>query len=429
MKSSTLFLIILLPASSCRGMEHTQITAPYTPHLSFKDKYPIATRTINSTGLGLTTGIASYTLNKLIQSNHSLRNSILIGSAIAIGSYLYQKKYTKFNYLDWILCDPAHTFQHLKPMRKSFYAQLKKDAFDSIPSDQNPHILLDQRIKKAEQHAPYLLLSECDYKDENGSCTLSRSSNPQFRKHYENTVANALLTKLQKSKDAVSYVSFGCGEKFQDLVILTKALSQKPDAHLKIHLIDSNEMRGLPCNLLFNDFRVYDHYFDATALMPELIKRAPVKYKKQNHPETQTDRELEKKLHNDLIISNALQKEFLRWLTYTFPHAKIELYVYDSAAQFISHHEDKNLPTPDVVCTIDTDDDDSVAAEAEKNYMKLCSYSLSKKPNCYNFCMYHNFPLKPAHILIYSLKPTVESIKIESKDKKLPDIFQMTTTV
>ena len=51
-------------------------------------------------------------------------------------------------------------------------------------------------------------------------------------------VVYTLVHRTSIDKGTVEYVSFGSCEKFQDLVIIAKVLSEKPGASLAIHLID-----------------------------------------------------------------------------------------------------------------------------------------------------------------------------------------------
>src|SRR5207244_1925920 len=86
------------------------------------------------------------------------------------------------------------------------------------------------------------LLGECTKESSNSvtqPCLLSRLINPSFRDIFADRVARAICDNLETSlHEPVHYASFWPGMLFQDLVILTKVLAEKPNACLVVHGID-----------------------------------------------------------------------------------------------------------------------------------------------------------------------------------------------
>lgn len=85
---------------------------------------------------------------------------------------------------------------------------------------------------------PLFLLREC-----NSFCYLNRKNNPHARVAYEAKVSKAYIDEIGFDNKPVSYVSFGSGDGFQDLVILTKILAEKPYAKIAIDFIDTRYNR------------------------------------------------------------------------------------------------------------------------------------------------------------------------------------------
>lgn len=94
-------------------------------------------------------------------------------------------------------------------------------------------------IAELESICPIFLLREC-----NSLCYLNRKNNPNTRTTFENKVATAYINEIGTDNKPISYDSFGSGDGFQDLVILTKILDAKPHAKITINFIDTNYHRS-----------------------------------------------------------------------------------------------------------------------------------------------------------------------------------------
>lgn len=148
------------------------------------------------------------------------------------------------------------------------------------------------------------MLGECT-KESLGHCVLSRTFQPNYRETFENQVVKAILAKASTTKH-VQYVGFASGGMFQDLVILAKALSKKPNAKITIHLIDHK-------NLLYADYKdlegisrevIYNENINPRKIMREFVKNAKMDNRMD---EGLSDAKIEKDLtitsiENDLVF-------------------------------------------------------------------------------------------------------------------------------
>ncbi len=227
----------------------------------------------------------------------------------------------------------ANPLQHLNQIRTTF-DQFKKELhkLEKTKKIANslsyPELLLNPAaltqeytslVQKHEQACTLFLLGECT---DTSNCLLSRACNPKFRAAFEKHTSQLLIDKLQSSPTTpVNYTSFGCGDAFQDLIIITKTLIEQPKALLTIHMIDGNNTPYV--NAI--DFLDYSRKiiieqipFGFGCRLAEYAKYA--REQEKNDPEIQsmTDQKLQQQILLLCLEKEAQYKQFLSWLIQQF---------------------------------------------------------------------------------------------------------------
>ncbi len=272
-------------------------------------------------------------------------------------------------------------------------------------------------IQKHEQTCPLFLLKECTKEigniQLNNNCLLSRTYKPHFREIFEKHTSQLLIEKLQASSTTpITYTSFGCGEAFQDLIIITKVLIKQPKALLTIHLIDGNNtpyvaaVDFLACS---REITIkHDFSFDSRLEEYEPYARN----KDKDYPEIQamSHQALKQQLTLLCLEKEAQYKQFLSWLTQKFPLSQISLYLHDQVINYCNFIKKNNLPHADVITAADIEDDESLANGSIQDYKILCGETLTKNPTSVNAWL-GKLDDNSARILTVSL-PTRLSFKL-----------------
>ncbi len=257
-------------------------------------------------------------------------------------------------------------------------------------------------IHDYESKCPLMLLGECT-QDGYQPCTLSRMHN-LHREQYETRLITALCAKIDQAHGLpVHYVSFGSGSLFQDLVILSKVLAQKPDATLAIHFIDVE----------FTDYVTMCNELDSSKLfvgrnlIPEaifdcarkIVQRYPDKPTTQVVESREGDKIFRSYITTDpmddkplifaYVTGTAEMKEISSWLIAKFPAARLAFYIHNSGSSYIKYLEQQKLPAPDVITTADIQDDSGETAIPD--YVSVCRYALTHKPSAYNLWLAKEF--------------------------------------
>lgn len=244
------------------------------------------------------------------------------------------------------------------------------------------------RVQKYEQICPLFLLDECTQRTHNNikfPCQLSRISNATIRESFEKHSSSLLCNKIKDTpKQCITYTDFGCGEGFQSLIIITKALMIHPKALLNVHLIDLNNAFYTAIMNKFGHSREIknDDVFFNFGSLPECTKHA---FEIHESSSTETD----DKSFQQCISLQCLQKElqykqFIKWLTRTFPESKVVLHCHDTVKTYCEYLQNNNLDHADVITASDIDDQGAIEKNAIEEYCNLCDRTVDAKPESNN---------------------------------------------
>jgi hypothetical protein len=243
-------------------------------------------------------------------------------------------------------------------------------------------------IQKHEQTCPLFFVTECTQEENNialnNNCLLSRTYKPHFREAFEKHTSQLLLEKLQSSPTSpITYTSFGCGNAFQELIIITKALIEQPQAQLKIHLIDgchSPYVSAIDFLAYSREITVKQNFsFDSRLEEYEQYARN----KELHDPEIQamSCQELRQQITLACLEQEAKYKQFLSWLQQKFSLAHISLYIHTTSSDYLNFLTKNNFRHADVLTATDIDDDESVKYMSLYHYAMLCIKTLNAKPD------------------------------------------------
>jgi hypothetical protein len=211
-------------------------------------------------------------------------------------------------------------------------------------------------LARMEQEWPLALLSECNKKQ----CLFNRAREPYFRNFFEDDVSQRLCKKIEADPSrTIHYVSFGCLHGFPDLIILTKTLSQNPEASIVFHGIDKKHSRYIE-------------------LRDQLGKGREITLNYCAYDDFADDESKISCLHLE-----ALYKQLLGCLSITFPQAKLSVIIQDRVDSFFDYIEQHNLPYPDIVSASDIEHK-NLEGQGTADYKKLCRKTLEKNPSCEN---------------------------------------------
>ncbi len=276
--------------------------------------------------------------------------------------------------LDELLANPKNVLDHINQTREYFAEKYKDIEKLSEPK-------LRQITQKTEQENPLFLLGECTAEDW-GACLLSREYAPKYRNYFEEKTVAALDKRLQSSETPVHYTSFACGGMFQDLVVIAKTLAQHPNAGLALHLIDLQHEPYITCrdvSGLTREVKSTDN-FSPCSVMDKLVARGK---EEGGIPENMEGDELEKGKQNLMcgcLYIDTMAKQFISYLQKTFPNAKLSLYLHGSSDSYLSYLQQQQLPYPDVVTAIDTQDEMSLIRNSGVNFADLAEKTLINNP-------------------------------------------------
>lgn len=250
-----------------------------------------------------------------------------------------------------------------------------------------PLTQMNELIIKFEKKFPLLFVLECARAGDN-PCPLARETRPKYREHFEKELSTALKQKITCcSKKAAVYTSFASGNLLPELLILIKTLTQFPDAEIALHCIDLCykeylSIRALgapnPCEVTLK-----------TNSLPFFLrnKKAILENARKHLPDCQnkTDFEIEIKLGYRFLANEHLCKQLLTCINKLFPQAKVSIFLYETARDYLACYKKQLVPAPDVISTIDIWDTASVETNAPNDYAKLCLELLQKNPVLKNF--------------------------------------------
>lgn len=294
--------------------------------------------------------------------------------------------------LDGLLSNPLRTLYYVNAIHHQCDL-----AFEESHLDQLPIAVALSKYKNIITHyqklCPFFLLFECftpadscldDLSDCLPVCTLNRREKNCYRAVYEKKVVDNLYQRLeQNGSKKISLAIFGAGGLYQDLVILTKLLAKKPTAHIDMHIIDKGYVFYTnSCNTVARKKNPkIDIYSPEHMLLGEKIEEY---YKKKD---LYNNKDLIPAYHYIQLQSLRLEchaKQYLTWLTTTFPGAQLSLSVYSDTKSFMQYLNDTKSAYPDLLTAADIEDESSVAQNAIADYVNLCVKTTQKNNNARN---------------------------------------------
>jgi hypothetical protein len=332
------------------------ITEPYTPSLIVQHPRLIKAAIWTSVGV---TGLYSYLNAEPISA---------VGT-LALAAYLW-KNPRKERLVDTLLVNPSDALDAARKIDQQFFDEIKKNDLEKKPI-QAFESWITTKENELKKISPIFLLNECT-DSQFRKCTLAGQYDDKARAIFEKKVVEALQQKMQITSKTIEYVSFGSGELFPDLAILTRLCAQNPQVYLNMHCIDienaplttiAKEMkisRELNAHLMKNGQEYYDNFVQMIEKDIDM-KNDPV----INRPDF---------LAQQCLIKNMRGKQLLDFISCTFPESKIELYSY---ATHKDYSESSNI-IPDVIAAVDIDDAASMQRGAAQGYKALCTTFLQK---------------------------------------------------
>lgn len=389
-----------------------QIMVPYKP--SFTAKYP----TLTHIGKSLLASAGACTLAIEARSffdNLSMRDDLNALCALGLGvfgvSYLYHKKYTTRSLVDSLLTNPIEVSDNHGEIMTNFEREIEENQKRKQDSEKFL-MIFNNAVKKYEKESPIFFLGECTGTNSGLPCIFSRKLNPHFRETFENIVSSRLIQCIDVSADPISYTSFGCGDALQDMVVLAGVLAQKPNATLNINLIDVQHRWFIFANEYFKapkKITKESACFDFKRFDGDFINAV----KAEANDDKKDCNTIKTELIAGYLKIERRYKQFITWLQYTFPQAKISLCIHDSANSYIDYIKQHNLAYPDVISAADIQDEISGLKEGPRSYVKLTLQVLENKPNSSNVWLAKEF-IKNENTPIY-----VNGVKQVLSDEKV----------
>ena len=279
--------------------------------------------------------------------------------------------------LDNLIVNPKSVLDHIHHVRDKL-AEKYKNKSEKHKSSFIPESEVEELMKEARQNSPIFLIGEC-IKEDWGPCLLSRSHAPQYRNHFENETVTTLIKQIESEEAPIHYTGFACGGMFQDLVVLTKTLAQKPNASLAIHLIDLEHTPYVACQDLIGPTREVKptESLDPHKVIDQLMERAK-KEKWVNEKDCEGDKlEDTKKQFTDICKDyDEKAKQFVSYLQRTFPDAQLSLYLHESSDSYLKYRHKHNLPYPHVVTAVDIKDEMSLLKSSTMHFAELVERTL-----------------------------------------------------
>jgi hypothetical protein len=392
------------------------ITTPYQA-TSLRAQYPILNsfdKVVKTTGLGLSLYFLSSYCKDYIDPSWAGILGLILGYR-----YIEPKRPPL---TDSLLLHPESALTYGYHINDQFGDAVEKKGindFKNKPFTQKALQETNALISTFEKKWPLFLLGECTAEGW-GPCILSRSYQPKNRDTFEQEVVSSLLQKMSNTKP-VEYVGFATGGMFQDLVILVKALAQKPNGKINIHLIDK-KFTGFAYSkmVIEQSTEIHEHKsidFSSPTNMDTLKNYAKTHWGAKN----ETDSNIEKLLKMECIGQEKKCQQMLSYLKKTFPHAQLSLSVYGSAQDYCMATK-KTQTYADVISAADMEDEISLVQQSNVHYAALCTKMLKKNPTADNIWLAKNPQKGTAKILKISLSKTQNSIEEKFEPKKNKEI-------
>ena len=329
--------------------------------------------------------------------------------------------------IDSLLNDPGQTIKSIYATRNEFTEQAKQEGLDKEKNVTKLLASLGSLSQQYEQKCPIFFLGECTDANDWFPCVFTRSLNPFYRKRFEEKVSQSLIEKITSNQipGPINYTSFGCGGALPEMVILTKVLAQKPDACLNIHLIEGNNICYVSAVDHLNILREITPNQQLFTFDDKTIDNYIQIVKEKDGITDHDDNDIKVQLAENCFEVHKKYKQMITWLTQTFPHAKLSLFVHEFTDSYLDYLDKHNLSHADVVAAADIQDEMSYLRGGPKNYVKLCAKTLEKNKLASNAWLSKN---GCENVAICSLsllasegaeKMDIDNLSVYSVDQKL----------
>jgi hypothetical protein len=311
--------------------------------------------------------------------------------------------------IDFLIEKPKESLMLLQKIKRNFIQKTKDCHWDTL--DNVTHIINEYKtyINYYQNKIPIFLLSECTQSFcSQGTiyqCPLSRICFPQFRQAYEEEAAYYLTKQIEaiSLSRPIQYASFASGNLFSDLIIAAKALKQYPNAKITFNFIDhkyslyadisKSLKRSYPItaksNFQVSPFQVYD-----------LIRRLRKKEKENPTQVPLTNTDIEKRIRFDCLQLEMPAKQFIQYLSYAFPQARLDARLHKSVKHYFKYLNQKKVSYPDVITTVDIQGRNDCEEKSIDDYHTLCGTSLLYNPLSKNTWLADKADDEPAACLI-----------------------------
>ena len=186
----------------------------------------------------------------------------------------------------------------------------------------------------------------------------------------------------------VEYMSFGSGGMFQDLVILTKALAQKPDLNITVHMLDPKFTPYVEGRDLLANGRAIDE--NVTLDISSIKDLFRTKARENGVDESVADDQLDKQLQATCEHIELPFKQLLSFLKKTFPKASFSLEAHATAKNYLNYREKCNLAYPDIIAAADIQDEMSRIGGSMPDFDYICGKTLLQNKKAYTVLLGKN---------------------------------------
>jgi hypothetical protein len=361
-----------------------QITTRYEPGFVAKNSQAI------NIGKSLLCAGCTYGLTVYGASETFL--SMGLSASALVASYCYGMRYNRLVLVDSLLIDPRESFKDMQRVHDAYFEHVKQTY---LYGEMDAGMLtneLNRLSQQYEQKCPLFLVDECSsIKKEKFSSVLSRNFNHVYKKCFEEKVSQHLVEKIISQQNvcrAISYVNVSCGGSLSALVILTKVLAERPNAWLHVHCIEDDndhyvavaDLLGVSRAITSNQqaLNCNDDKFEAYVQGIKLL--VPF-----------TEAEVRGMLVYDCCTVGKKYTQMIKWLSHTFPKAKLSLLVHESCKSYFDYVNKHSLAVADVLSAVDIEDKISChRTGCSHNYVKLCAEILKKNANASNVYLLEN---------------------------------------
>src|SRR5581483_869717 len=238
------------------------------------------------------------------------------------------------------------------------YAKMKEDLFNNTFSVAQANIEVIQTMRKEMQRADLLNKSFEECRKVNPifhlyeciSCPISRNENYN-RADYEKEVISKGIDLYRAKKGALNYVSFASGGLLQDLLILCRMIENGVN-EINFHSIDIEKdpyisiLHGQGQIKAFDKLPAYD--IKDMALSHPIAMRYAFKF------------------DTDLRHQHEAASQFVHWICYHYPKAKVRFFFHAHANEYMKYCEQNSHMIADLIGACDIADFKLFKTEFEK---------------------------------------------------------------